>query len=97
MARKSDLTFEEIQAAEKASDERRQSRAQGFTKMYERDAVMSRLSNGVLMLWHVDPSLVKTSAGGVHPYIPDDKFMLVIDGKEHYFDTEDFRKSLRWA
>lgn len=91
------LTSEEIQAAEKASDDRKRSRGQGFAKMYERDAVMTRLSNGTLMLWHVDPKQVKTSAGGVWPNIPEDKFMLVIDGKEHYFDTEEFRKSLRWA
>lgn len=95
--RKTDLTFDEIQAAEQASEDRRQSRKQGFAKMYERDAVMKRLSNGAVMLWHVDPELVKCPAGGVWPNIPEDKFLLVIDGKEHYFDLHEFRRWLRWA
>jgi hypothetical protein len=95
--RHAQITSEEIQAAEKASEERKQSRKQGFTKMYERDSVMRRLSNGTLMLWHVDPELVKTPPGGVWPNIPEDKFMLVIDGKEHYFDTQEFKRWLRWA
>lgn len=95
--RHTQLTQEEILAAEKAAEERKQSRKQGFTKMYERDSVMRRLSNGVTMLWHVDPELVKTPAGGVWPNIPEDKFMLLIDGKEHYFNTQEFKKWLRWA
>lgn len=90
-------TADEIYAAEKAADDRRISRGQGFAKMYERDAVMRRLSNGVTMLWHVDPAQVKTTAGGVWPNIPEDKFILVVGGKEYYFNTEEFRNALRWA
>lgn len=97
MTRKSKLTASEIEEAEKASEERRQSRNLGFQKMYERDAVSRTLSNGITMLWHVDPELVKLPAGGLWPTIPEDKFMLLIDGKEHYFDLDEFRKSLRWA
>lgn len=97
MTRTSKLTFDEIQAAEQASEDRRASRAQGFKKMYERDQVMKVLSNGVRMLWHVDPELVKTPPGGVWPEIPEHQFMLVIDGKEHRFDLDEFRKWLRWA
>jgi hypothetical protein len=95
--RKSTLTQEEIFAAEKAADDRRQSRNQGFIKMYERDSVMRHLSNGTTMLWHVDPKQVKMPPGGVWPNIPEDSFMLIVDGKEHLFNLEEFRKWLRWA
>ena len=90
-------TADEMFAAEKAADDRRQSRKAGFDKMLERDSVMHRLSNGVMMLWSVDPKMVKGSGYAVHPNIPEDKFMLVIDGKEHYFDTDEFKTWLRWA
>jgi hypothetical protein len=94
---KRSLTTDEILAAEQAAEDRKQSRKAGFNKMLERDAVMHRLSNGVIMLWSVDPKMVKTTAGGTWPNIPEDKFMLVIDGKEHYFDTGEFSQWLRWA
>jgi len=90
-------TADEMFAAEKAAEDRRKSRQAGFEKMLERDSVMHRLSNGVIMLWSVDPKMVKTPAGGTWPNIPEDKFVLVIDGKEHYFDTDEFKKWLRWA
>lgn len=95
--RSAKLSVDEVQEAEQAAEDRKQSRKQGFAKMYERDSVMRRLSNGITMLWHVDPELVKTPPGGVWPNIPEDKFMLIVDGKEHYFNTEEFRKWLRWA
>ena len=90
-------TADEMFAAEKAADDRRQSRKAGFDKMLERDSVMHRLSNGAMMLWSVDPKQVKLQAGGTWPNIPEDKFMLVIDGKEHLFDTDEFKKWIRWA
>jgi hypothetical protein len=92
-----DLKEDEMFAAEKAADDRKQSRKAGFNKMLERDSVMHRLSDGTVMLWSVDPKMVKLPAGGTWPNIPEDKFLLVVDGKEHYFDTEEFRKWLRWA
>ncbi len=90
-------TSDEMFAAEKAADDRRKSRQTGFTKMLERDSVMHRLSDGTIMMWSVDPKMVKTPPGGTWPNIPEDKFVLVIDGKEHYFNTDEFKKWLRWA
>lgn len=104
MARISKLTQEEILEAEKASEDRKQSRKLGFEKMYERDQVMkhlsaaSRINNAdIRMLWHVDPELVKLPVGGLWPNIAEDKFMLKIDDKEYYFDLDEFRRWLRWA
>ena len=94
---KRSLTADEMLTAEKAAEDRKQSRKLGFNKMLERDSVMHRLSNGVMMLWSVDPKQVKLQAGGTWPNIPEDKFMLVIDGKEHLFDTDEFSKWIRWA
>ncbi len=90
-------TADEMFEAEKAADDRRKSRRAGFDKMLERDSVMHRLSNGAMMLWSVDPKQVKLQAGGTWPNIPEDMFVLVIDGKEHYFNTDEFKKWIRWC
>ena len=90
-------TADEMFEAEKAADDRKRSRKAGFDKMLERDSVMHRLSNGAVLLWSVDPKQVKLPAGGTWPNIPEDMFALVIDGKEHYFDTDEFKKWIRWA
>jgi hypothetical protein len=106
--RKSKLTFDEILKAEQASDARHQSRKQGFAKMHERDQAMQTLSNGVTMLWYVDRELNKqegtisidgkdTEITVYPPQIPEDSFALVIEGRKHIFNTEEFRKWLRWA
>jgi len=92
-----DLTVDEMLKAEKDAEDRKQSRKAGYEKMLERDAVMHTLSNGVVMLWSVDPKMVKLPSGGVWPNIPEDMFALVIDGKEHYFDVNEFKKWVRWA
>lgn len=103
------LTFEEIQAAELAADNRRQSRASGFAKMHERDQSVQLLSNGATMIWYVDKEANKregwyTNEKGKEvkvttypPQIPEDSFGLKIDGKIYVFNTEEFRKNLRWA
>lgn len=103
------LTADEMFAAEKAADERKQHRLAGFAKGKERDQYQKVLSNGVMMIWHVDKELNertdeitmddgrKVSITTYPPNIPEDKFALVIDGKEHYFDTDEFKKWLRWA
>ncbi len=93
--RTSKLTAEEIYAAEKASDDRHRSRRQGFDKMYERDAMWHRLSNDVVMLWHVPKD--RKPPDTIIENVPDDSFALVIDGKTHYFKLDEFRKWLRWA
>lgn len=106
--RTSNITAEEIQAAEKASEDRRRSRSQGFDKMHERDRAYQQLSNGTTMLWHVNKELIKqegtTEVGGkvvdvkiYPPTIPEDSFALVIEGKTHLFNLDEFRRWLRWA
>lgn len=107
--RQSRLTFEEIQAAEQASEKRRQSRNQGFRKMHDRDRAHQKLSNGITMLWHVDRELNKDESHivredgtvvdiTVYPQdVPEECFGLVIDGKRYLFDLDEFRKWLRWA
>lgn len=105
----SKLTFEEIQAAEEASENRRRSRSQGFKKMHERDKAVQLLSNGAVMLWYVPKELNKESSWYtneegkqveivVYPEkIPEDSFGLLLDGKKYIFDLAEFRKYLRWA
>lgn len=81
-----------------AADERRRTRKMGFDKMHERDQAWRRLSNGTTMLWHVPKDRHPIGLlGPVMPNVPEDKFALVINGKEILFDTEEFRKWLRWA
>lgn len=94
MTRHSKLTFEEIQAAEEASDNRRRSRAQGFQKMHERDKAVQLLSNDALMLWHVPRDLMKAtesfvaSDGSIYEVttypenIPQDSFGLELKCKD---------------
>lgn len=98
--RKGKLTSDEILAAEKAKDDRVQSRKQGFAKMKERDAGWARFSNGVIMRWHVPSSWseeihgVRTLTGN---HIPEGCFILKVGKQEEMFDAEEFRKSLRWV
>lgn len=79
---------------ELAADERRLSRAAGYAKMDERDQGYQRLSNGTTMLWSVGRPL---EDGEARRNVPENMFALVIDGREHFFDTDEFRNSLRWA
>lgn len=84
------LTAEEILAAEKASEDRRRSRNQGFAKMHERDQAVQLLSNGATMLWHVNKEDNKVLGGFTNdagefievitypPEIPEDSFGLVL-------------------
>lgn len=107
--RTSQITAEEIEAAERAAADRRDSRNRGFAKMHERDQAVKRLSNGVTMIWHVDRELGKqvstyTNEAGEEvevtlypPNIPSDCFALEIEGKTHLFNLEEFRRWLRWG
>lgn len=94
MARKANLTFEEIEKAELAADQRRENRAGGFSLMKDRDYGTRTLSNGVTMNWHVPKP---TEGDYVWRYIPADSFELVVDGKKILFNTEEFQRWLRWA
>lgn len=95
MARKGELTAEEVLAAEKAVDDRKQSRNRGFSMMKVRDRGAADLKDyaghsQVRIEWaynrHVD-------AMGL--------FKLVIDRggnrNEIILDAEEFRKWLRWV
>lgn len=106
--RKTKLTFEEVQAAERASDDRKRSRSQGFAKMHERDQSVQLLSNGARMIWYVEKEANKYEGFynndgkrvGVTTYppnIPKDSFGLILDKKTYIFNTEEFRKWLRWS
>lgn len=94
MARKANLTFEEIEKAEIAADKRRGDRVNGFSLMRDRDFGTHTLSNGVVMNWHVPKP---TEGDYIYRYIPEDSFELVIDGKKTLFNTEEFQRWLRWA
>lgn len=98
----------EALAAEKAVADRQQNRKLGYAKMKERDEGGVFLSNGVEMRWPVDREIGKskqsiTLNGKKHEVvsypraIPEGKFTLVLAGKEILFDTEEFRRSLRWV
>lgn len=96
--------FDDIMKAEQAADARRQNRAGGFSLMKDRDSGSHRLSNGVMMYWHIPrPEEIPTQSYdgveiGVWPGSPPPgHFALEIDGKKVVFDAEDFRHWLRWA
>lgn len=92
--RKSKQTFEEILAAEKAVDARKQSRKQGFAKMGERDAGMARLQNGQIIYWHaLPPTHLEDNEFWTHPNVPEGAFLL----NHELYDVEDFRRALRWV
>lgn len=92
--RKSDQNFSDVIKAEEAAENRKQSRARGFTLMKERDSglgVIHEKSGKVKNIdfyWNLDPE-DHTFKLSVHPY-----------GKETmdlYLDAEEFRKCLRWV
>lgn len=95
--RQSKISSEEALVAELATDNRRITRAAGFAKMHERDRGYRLLSNGSMILWHVDKDAEGRALGAVMPNLPSDSFKLIINGKEHLFNTDEFRQSLRWA
>lgn len=94
MARTSRLTAAEIEAAEKAADERRRSRSSGFSLMHDRDKGWHWLSNGALLQWHTDRQPLEGE--GITKVEPG-KFLLTINGKTVEFDVDEFQKWLRWA
>lgn len=86
------MSAEEILTAEKAVEDRRRSRTKGFSKMKERDQNWRRLSNGVVMLWgeqeHFALVIPERHVPGQAKAVPKQVIT---------FNTEDFRKGLRWA
>lgn len=84
----SKTTADEIEAAEKAKDERTQSRRRGFDKMKERDQNYAFIrdyntSSPILVRWGEYPG----------------KFIIGAKNrqKDLVFDAEELRKWLRWA
>jgi len=98
--RRANLSAEEILKAEKAVDDRRNSRKRGYSKMHERDAGFAHLSNGVDMLWPV-PEIWSEEVGGISTLnvskVPEGYFVLKLGEKTWLFNTEEFRRHLRWA
>ena len=92
--RKEKLTSDEILEAEKAKDDRLESRSRGYKKMSERDRGWARLSNGVSILW---ATAREAEPGEALRRIPEGMFVLDVKGKETLFDGEEFRKWLRWV
>lgn len=102
-------TFDEIQEAEEAAENRRRSRNQGFKKMHERDKGVQLLSNNAVMIWHVPKELNKEEFYFLDdtgqtveivvypPDVPSDSFGLILDGKRYIFNLDEFRRHLRWA
>lgn len=95
--RKGKLTSDEVLAAEKAKDDRVQSRKQGFKKMEERDAGIAILreyyhGGRVRMRWDIDNN--PNHANHFMLEIPggrDERTVAIV------LDAEEFRKSLRWV
>jgi hypothetical protein len=91
---------DEILAAEKAKDDRQKSRKRGYGLMTTRDQGQVVLTNGVKMYWPVPRQEPPPGYKGVWVYpraIPENQFILDVDGKEIIFDAEEFRKWLRWC
>ena len=102
------LTADEIFEAEKAADARQRHRQKGYRKMDERDRGWTRLSNGIVMIWPTPPDELRERSTftiddeevtiyGVHPSAPDGHFILEINGQQHLFEAEEFRRWLRWV
>lgn len=89
---------DDIAEAEKAKSERAYNRGRAFRIMELRDKGWAKLKNynggEVVMLWHVPGDLEE---GEVRTIIPPDRFLLRIDNITLAFDTEEFKKWLRWA
>lgn len=94
MARQSKIKAEDALAAELAANDRKEKRKTGFDMMPIRDRGYKTLSNGVSILWPTDREPAPYEA---KKHIDDGTFVLVIDGKEVLFDTDEFRQQLRWA
>lgn len=96
--RTSDISVEEVEKAEQAVADRVESRKRGFAKMHERDAGGARIRNyiggEIIMYW---PTVREPEDGEAMRVVPDNMFLLVVDGKEVLIDAEEFRKHLRWV
>lgn len=81
------------EVAEMDETKNREQRSSGFALMGSRDSGAVKLSNGILMNWHVSKPDTR------YPYrrIEPGTFILRINGKDHVFDADEFGKFLRWT
>jgi hypothetical protein len=93
--RKSKHSADEIEAAERAADDRKHSRGNGFDMMSVRDRGWGRLPNGTVMEWWVEPG--KRRDGIAYSNVPQGMFLLHTEKQDIMFDADDFRKLLRWV
>lgn len=88
--RKTTQDYKTIQAAEKAVEDRRLSRATGFAKIDERDrnyTVLKNYAGGrVIMRWNL------SDFDNAHQ-----RFMLTDGNRNIVLDAEELRRSLRWV
>lgn len=93
--RRSKLTADEIFDAEKAADDRTQTRKSGFAMAVNRDKGWQLLTNGATILWPLNKEL---RDGEARQYIPEGYFALrTPKGEFLLFDADEFRKWLRWV
>lgn len=92
--RKSRQTVAEIEAADKAADDRKSSRSRGFSLMDIRDRGWARLETGQAILWHVDTDLADNE---VRDYVPKGKLKLVTDKQILMLDADELGRYQRWA
>jgi hypothetical protein len=92
--RQSKITPDEIEAAEKAADERKSRRGMGFSLMNVRDRGWVRLNTGHIMCWHVKRPL---EDGENRQNVPNGHFVIKTDKEDIMFEADEFQKYLRWC
>lgn len=92
--RKSRLTADEIEATERAADERKYRRGMGFDLMSVRDRGWADIGNGMIMEWPVDRTPADYEARSV---VPPNHFILRTNKETLMLNADDFRKYLRWV
>ena len=88
------MKAQEIEEIEKAEADRKTSRRNGLSLASIRDRGWIRLNNGALLEWNVDRELEEGEARRI---VPKGHFVLTDNNKSMLFNTEEFRKWLRWC
>lgn len=90
------LSSKDIFQAEKAASDRREGRNNGYKLARDRDQGWARMTNGVLVKWHVPRPDVTSELPDFYVFPPDiPEGSVDIDGR--LYDVEELRKWLRWA
>lgn len=99
--RRSTLTAEELQTAERAAEDRRQGRTNGYSLMEIRDRgyadVRSVAGDDMMVRWHRqrNPELREGEVRTVN--VPEGMVWLEIGDEYGLFRVDDLQKWLRWA